>query len=276
VGGRTDDAEIPLEVWGSGMQPSKARQRGAVVYREAGPWSPTVLALLRHLEREGFIGAPRVVGSGFAEDGREMVGYVPGASPQPRAWAEDAVAGVGRLLRDLHAAAASFVPPPGASWRPWFGRDLAGSQPVIGHCDTGPWNVIARDGQPVALVDFEFAGPVDAVWELAQATWLNAQLHDDDVAERHGLPGLAVRARQARLILDGYGLPARQRDDFVDKMITFAVHSARAEAIEFAVTPETTAVVTGTGYPFVWAITWRVRSASWMLAHRSRLQQAIG
>ena len=71
-------------------------------------------------------------------------------------------------------------------------------------------------------------------------------------------------------------LPARERHDFVDKMITFAVHSARAEAIEFKVTPETTAGVTGTGFPFAWAIAWRVRSASWMLTHRSRLQRAIG
>lgn len=274
--GRDDEAEVPLEVWGSGGQPSKARLQAGVVYRQAGPWSPAVLALLRHLEREGFAGAPRVVGSGFAEDGREMVSYITGASPQPYAWAEDAVAGVGTLLRDLHAAAASFRPPAGTVWRPWFGRDLGGSRPVIGHCDTGPWNIIARDGRPAALVDFEFAGPVDALWELAEATWLNAQLHDDDVAERHGLPGAAERARQARLILDGYGLPSRQRGDFVDKMITFAVHSARAEAIEFGVTPETTAGVTSTGFPFVWAITWRVRSASWMLAHRSLLQQAIG
>jgi Ser/Thr protein kinase RdoA (MazF antagonist) len=126
-----DKAEVPLRVWGSAERPSKARRRAGVVYREAGPWSLAVLALLRHLEREGFAGAPRVVGSGFAEDGREMVGYVPGASPHPRAWAEDAVAGVGRLLRDLHAAAASFEPPPGALWRPWFGRELAGSRPVF-------------------------------------------------------------------------------------------------------------------------------------------------
>ena len=88
-----DEAEVPLRVWGSAEQPSKARRRAGVVYREAGPWSAAVLALLRHLEREGFAAAPRVVGSGFAEDGREMVGYVPGASPHPRAWAEDAVAG---------------------------------------------------------------------------------------------------------------------------------------------------------------------------------------
>jgi Phosphotransferase enzyme family len=271
-----DEAEVPMRVWGSGDQPPRAARRIDVVFREAGPWSPAVLALLRHLEREGFAGAPRVVGSGFAEDGRETVSYIPGASPHPYGWTEDAAAGVGTLLRDLHAAAASFAPAAGACWRPWFGRDLPGSRPVIGHCDAGPWNVIARGGRPVALVDFEFAGPVDAVWELAQATWLNAQLHDDDVAERHGLPGLAERARQARMILDGYGLPGRDREDFVDKMITFAVHSARAEAVEFGVTPETRTGVTSTGYPLTWAITWRVRSASWMLTHRSRLQREIG
>ena len=202
------DAEVPLQVWGSGAQPSKARRRHGVVLREAGPWSATVLALLRHLEQAGFAGAPRVAGSGFAADGREMLSYVPGASPQPYAWSEDAVAGVGALLRELHTAAATFVPPPGACWKPWFGRDLPGSQPVIGHCDAGPWNIIARRGRPVALVDFEFAGPIDAVWELAQAAWLNAQLHDDDVADRLGLPDLTSRARQLRLILDGYGWPA--------------------------------------------------------------------
>ncbi len=234
-----------------------------------------MLALLRHLENAGFAGAPRVVGSGFADDGREMVSYIPGASPQPYAWSEDAVAGVGMLLRQLHDAAATFIPPPGAVWKTWFGRELPGSQPVIGHCDTGPWNIIARDGRSAALADFEFAGPVDAIWELAQAAWLNAQLHDDDVAERLGLPDLAGRARQLRLILDGYGVPARQRAGFVDKMITFAVHSARAEAMEFAVTPQTTAGVSSTGYPFVWAITWRARSASWMLTNRTHLQRAI-
>ena len=71
-------AEVPLQVWGSGVQPSKARRRDDVVLREAGPWSATVLALLRHLEAAGFAGAPRVVGSGFAADGREMLSYIPG------------------------------------------------------------------------------------------------------------------------------------------------------------------------------------------------------
>ncbi|MBO0776230.1 MAG: phosphotransferase [Actinobacteria bacterium] len=164
---------------------------------------------------------------------------------------------------------------PAAPGQDWFGRDLPGSRPVIGHCDTGPWNIVARGGRPAALVDYEYAGPVDAEWELAEAAWLNAQLHDDDVAERWGLPDLAGRARQLRLILDGYGLASRQRTGFVDRMITFAVHSARAEAVEFGVTPETATAAASSGYPFLWGITWRVRSASWMLTNRPALQRAI-
>ena len=234
-----------------------------------------MLAFLRHLEQAGFAGAPRVVGTGFAPDGREMLSYIAGSSPQPHPWAEEHVGEVGRLLRDLHAAAATFSPAPSAVWRPWFGRSLAGSRPVFGHCDTGPWNIIAQGGRPVALIDFEFAGPVDARWELAQAAWLNAQLHDDDVAERSGLPDAAARARQLRLILDGYGLASRDRADFVEAMIAFAVHDARAEAVNTALTPETTSALTPGGYPAAWAITWRVRSASWMLSHRSLLERAI-
>ncbi len=274
VGGN-DEPERALAVPGSGSQPSKASVRTGIVYRTAGPWSATVLAFLRHLEQAGFTGAPRVIGSGFAPDGREMVSYIDGSSPQPFAWAEEHVSEVGRLLRDLHAAAASFVPAPDTAWRPWFGRELPGQRPVFGHCDPGPWNIIARGGRPVALIDFEYAGPVDAIWDLAQAAWLNAQLHDDDVAERCGLPAAADRARQLRLILDGYGLARRDRDDFTDKMITFAVHDARDQAVQTGITEETTSAVTSGGYPSAWAVTWRTRSASWMLTHRTMLQRAI-
>jgi Ser/Thr protein kinase RdoA (MazF antagonist) len=249
--------------------------RAGVVYRDPGPWSPAVLALLRHLEDAGFAGAPRVAGSGFAPDGREMVSYVDGSSPHPRAWADDAVGEIGALLAGLHAAGTNFTPPPGAAWKPWFGRSLPGSRLVFGHCDAGPWNIVAREGRPVALIDFEFAGPVGADWDLAQAAWLNAQLHDDDVAEQCALPAAAVRARQLKAILDGYGLPRSDREGFVDKMITFAVHDARAEAVSAAVTPETASAISPGGYPYAWAITWRVRSASWMLTNRSLLQRAI-
>jgi hypothetical protein len=43
-----------------------------VVIRDAGPWTPAVHALLRHLEDVGFAAAPRLAGSGLDTDGREV------------------------------------------------------------------------------------------------------------------------------------------------------------------------------------------------------------
>src|SRR5580658_4955277 len=103
--------ETSFSVPGEDERPSKAAVRDGVVFRESGPWSATTLALLRHLEAVGFSAAPRVIGSGMADDGREMLSFVPGTSPQPHPWSDDAVAEVGRLLGQLHRATSAFEPP---------------------------------------------------------------------------------------------------------------------------------------------------------------------
>jgi hypothetical protein len=92
MGNATSDGEVPLTCPGSGTQQSKARMRDGVVLGPAGPWSRSVQLLLRHQEQAGFTGAPRVVGSGFVEDGRETLTFVPGEVPQPYAWSDDGVA----------------------------------------------------------------------------------------------------------------------------------------------------------------------------------------
>lgn len=268
------DDDSPLQAWGSGMQVSGASLRGDVVLRDAGPWSVAVLALLRHFEVVGFDGAPRVVGSGFDADGREMIRFVPGSSPHPSPWSGEELYRIGDLLRRAHSAAATFRVH-NAEWRSWFGRDLPGDDAVIGHCDPGPWNIVRKPDGKLALIDWEYAGPTDAIWELAHAAWLNAQLHDDDIAEMHGLPDVEARARQVGELLDGYRLGRARRQGFVARMIEFAVHSARAEAVTHAVTATSTEAVTAAGYPLLWAITWRTRSAAWMATHRQTLERAI-
>ncbi|HXQ61575.1 MAG TPA: hypothetical protein VN796_04525 [Acidimicrobiales bacterium] len=57
-------------------------------------------------------------------------------------------------------------------------------------------------------------------------------------------------------------------------MVEFAIHSARHEAVLGNVTPESDAV-DASGYPVLWGVTWRARSASWMLRHRSVLEKAL-
>jgi aminoglycoside phosphotransferase (APT) family kinase protein len=181
------DDLVPLE--GGGR--SVVHRRGDVVIRDAGPWTPAVHALLRHLEDTGFAAAPRLVGSGLDTDGREVLTFIEGEFTQPGPWSLDGAVAVGRLLRDLHRATRSFRSPPDAVWFPWHGRDLGRQVKVFGHCDVAPWNIVARDGLPVALIDWETAGPVDPLVELAQLAWLNAKLHDDIVApSRPHSPGV--------------------------------------------------------------------------------------
>ena len=245
-------------------------RRGGEVIRETGPWQPAVHALLRHLEEVGFPAAPRLVGSGLDEDGREILTYIGGEFTQPGPWSLEAAAALGTLLRDLHRATATFRPPAGAVWFPWHGRDLGGPHKVIGHCDVAPWNIVARDGMPVALIDWETAGPVDPLVELAQLSWLNAKLHDDIVAGLEQLPPVAERARQVAAIVDAYGLTAAQRRRFVDQMIQFAICDTAWEADDAAITPETT------GHPVaLWAMAWRARSAAWMIRNRRTLEAAL-
>jgi len=57
----SNDALIALE--GGGR--SVVHRRGDVVVRDAGHWTPSVHALLRHLEEAGFAAAPRLVDSGL-------------------------------------------------------------------------------------------------------------------------------------------------------------------------------------------------------------------
>ncbi len=87
---------------------------------------------------------------------------------------------------------------------------------------------------------------------------------------------LATGHRQLALVLDGYGPDRIDRVGFVDKMVELAIHSARADAVDYNITPDTRTGIGDDGFPFAWGITWRVRGASWMLKNRSILERAIG
>jgi Ser/Thr protein kinase RdoA (MazF antagonist) len=258
----------PIRLEGGGR--SVVYRRGSVVIRDSGPWTPAVHALLRHLEETGFAAAPRLAGPGLDQDGRELLTFIDGEFTQPGPWSLEGAAALGALLRDLHQATRTFRPPAGAVWFPWHGRDLGGPDTIIGHCDVAPWNIVARDGLPVALIDWETAGPVDPLVELAQLCWLNAKLHDDIVAQRENLPPAADRARQLAAIVDAYGLTTAQRRGFLDQIIQFAICDTAAEADDAAIMAETTAHPTA-----LWAMAWRARSAAWMIRNRRTLENAL-
>ena len=108
------------------------RRVGNVVTREAKPQSRTVMALLHHLHDRGFDGSPQPIDDGFTTDGREQLEYIDGETPHPGPWTDEDAWRLGDLVRRLHDATATFVPPTDAIWRPWFARALRGERRVIG------------------------------------------------------------------------------------------------------------------------------------------------
>jgi len=189
---------------------SGAVLRDGRVHRSVGPWTTAVHALLRHLEARGFEGAPRVVG--LDDRGREVLTFVPGDTPvtpwPPWMAEDDALAGVGRLLRRYHDAVADFVPPPDAVWRRWVG---AVGGPIIRHGDLWPSNVVFRAGAPVALIDWDVAQPGTRLDDLVSAAKHWIPLVSDERATADGWSVPIDRVRRLRILCDAYGLDPEER-----------------------------------------------------------------
>jgi hypothetical protein len=182
-----------------------AVRNGDVVHKRASPWTPTVHALLRHLEEAGFDGAPRALG--FDDQGREMLTYLPGETigtrmPWP-AWATDdsMLVQVGRWLRRLHDLTAGFVPPPGEQW--FIGGTM---QPglIIGHQDAAPYNAVVDGGTLLGFYDWDIAGPSTREWDLAfsMLPWVPLASPGPEVEEKR---------RRTHLMLDAYGYDGDRR-----------------------------------------------------------------
>jgi hypothetical protein len=172
--------EVPLD---GGNVTAGLVRAGDTVRRPAGPWTPTVHALLVHLHDVGFDGAPRSLG--LDDRGRHVVEWIDGAVTHPYAPGPSLVE-VGRLARRLHDATAGFVPPADAVWGtviPPDGADL------VVHHDLASWNLVHGAGR-VVLIDWDAAGPGTRLGDLAWAALSFADLAPAGV----------------RALADGYGL----------------------------------------------------------------------
>jgi hypothetical protein len=214
-----DQAEIPLA--GGDVTDGVVRV-GNTVRRPVGPHSPLVHALLAHLESAGFAGAPRFLGTDSS--GREVLTYIDGevaGRPRPPWIVDEArLASVGRLVRAYDDAAASFTPAtdvlPGTAPAEPAGLPPAPPYPpeLIGHADITPENVVFRDGQAFALIDFDFARPVTRAHEMFSAMMWWAPLFDprdvDPLLREVDVP------RRARILADAYGLSGTDRERVIE------------------------------------------------------------
>lgn len=236
-------------------------QDGAV-RRPVYAWTESVHVLLRHLHARG-LPVPRVL------DGRDgdLLEYIEGEQVHPHRWSEEGLVAVAQLVARLHAAAREFSPPENAVWQPWYLREL-GEPSLCCHGDIAPWNVITRDGLPIGLIDWEFAGPLDPLYELARVCWLFVQLYDDDLREKYDLPSAGERAGQVRMMLDAYGLSRKQREGFFERILSAAICETAHEAIDPGIMPEDEGPL--------WGFAWRTRSLYWMWRNRAVFERVLG
>lgn len=200
---------------------------GTTVRRSTGPWTPAVHALLRHLESCGFDGAPRVLG--FDDGGREVLSFLPGEvghrPPRSGVWSDNVLVSAARLLRRFHDATLGFVPPADAHW---LLPPPTTSEPhdVVCHKDAAPYNTVFAGGLPVALIDFDTAGPGPRRWDIAHTLYRWVPLSAERPIPNAGASALLDMGDRLRRFRDAYALDAR--DGLIDlvrrRLLALALH----------------------------------------------------
>lgn len=188
-----------------GGRTAGATRHATTVVRRGGPWTPTVHAVLKHLETAGFTGAPRVLGTDAA--GQEILSYLEGhtvgdSRPWP-AWvrSNEALNHVGCWLRRLHDTTASFVPPAEAHW---FAGQTWHPGLIIGHHDAAPFNAVWNEAGLVGFIDWDTAGPSTPDLDLAYTALWWVPLIQRPGADPDSFTQHTDRSRRLHLLLDAY------------------------------------------------------------------------
>jgi hypothetical protein len=178
-----------------------ARRSGDTVRRVAGPWTPTVQDLLRHLRRQGLRWVPEPLG--LDDEGRECLSHLPGTVPQDPmpdwVWHDDVLTAAARHMAELHLASAAFDTRD-AVWQAAVHEPVE----VICHNDFAPYNMVFTGHQLTGVIDWDTASPGPRVWDVAYLAYRLVPLTDP--ANPDGLrSSLVERARRLRLLSDAYG-----------------------------------------------------------------------
>ncbi|HEX6519745.1 MAG TPA: phosphotransferase, partial [Streptosporangiaceae bacterium] len=230
----TDDGEPEVPLPGGDVTEGVVRV-GGTVRRPVQENSPLVHALLKHLESVGFDGAPRFLG--IDARAREVLTFIEGevaGRPRP-AWIADEsrLVSVARLVRAYDDAAVTFTPPPGTDDAPGSRTQPSGTHSsdappgippappyppeLTGHVDITPENVVFRDGEAVALIDFDLAKPATRADEVFNMMMWWAPLADpadvDPLLQQVDVP------RRCRLLADAYGMSQVDRERLVNVAI---------------------------------------------------------
>lgn len=209
------DEETPL----AGGKLNPVVKVGDTVRRPAGPWTPTVHALLHHVRERGFGFAPEPLG--MDDQGREVLSYIPGETvgnelPWPSwVWDDRLLIEVGRTTALYHRAVANFRPAGVVPWQ--LGPAELRAEQIVCHHDIAPYNVVAVGSRLKGIIDWDLVGPGTPRSDLAFVAWQWVPLQHPVVSRAFGWHDEGDLARRLRLLVDSYGL--HERDEFVDDVI---------------------------------------------------------
>ena len=230
-------SEPEIELAGGNVNDAVVRV-GATVRRRLTPASPTVHALLLHLERKGFSGSPRF--RGIDAQGREILTYLDGETGIPTTmWEQDEpLIAAATLLRTYHEATVDFVSPPDATWAHAYPDPRR--HEVICHNDFAPYNMIFRDGCPYAVIDFDLAGPGPRLRDVAYAVYWMTPLSLNSADQKpFAQADLAQGSRRCRLFCDTYGMAITPAlFDMIADVLTFMGDAAAVAQVVGAAAAE--------------------------------------
>jgi Ser/Thr protein kinase RdoA (MazF antagonist) len=146
-----------------------------------------------------------------------VLSFIPGEAVTPPypAWSltDDVLRSVARLLRSYHQAAAGFD---AAAWQWTWVPPAAFDGNLACHNDLNLDNVIFRNSQAVALIDFDLASRGSPAWDVAGAIRLWAPLRPDiyinDSRQGQSLARL-------RTFVDAYGAPDLNAEHLVSAVL---------------------------------------------------------
>ena len=189
-------------------------RKGDFVLRPSNPNTEAVHAFLRGLRSAGFEGASLPIE--IQADGRERLLFIEGdvAVPPFPAWVQTdhALSSIAALMKSFHEVS-SRLPVIPAKWSDELADPCGGT--MICHNDVCFENVVFRDGEAVALLDFDFAAPGRPLFDLAVFARMCVPIDDDLSASRLGFKDLDRPAR-LRLVAETYGLDDEARHSLVE------------------------------------------------------------
>ena len=160
---------------------------------------------MAHFHEVDFEGAPQALG--YDEVAHQVLTCSDGfIDPNPSDLDISRLTEVGRVIRRLHDAPSTSVPPVETVWNVAIAPDR---EDLLCHHDQAPWNLV-RPANKLTFIDWDSAGPGSRPWDLACAAHGFVPLSPDAPFSDQ------VAAQRLAALIQGHDLDQRERGRLVD------------------------------------------------------------